>query len=228
MHCSYVKCWQDKILHTTQRHIVCRLSTWIKSTTSSEIWRLDSGAIWEVYCTKSILYKTLTVLLCQFKVSVYSKQLASWLSQIRLFHFGILKLFLKPQCLATIFCVAKMFSNIWPQIFCHTYLATMHFAAESQAALIVIIPRPAAGVELLFNQVLNANCQVFCNFIISLITWLILLHEGGELPDRSFNYPWALMAWLILPLLRLPFVPYVPNYGEEICAFTFLLHKESE
>ena len=57
MHCSYVKCWQDKILHTTQRHIVCRLSTWIKSTTSSEIWQLDSGAIWEVYCTRSMLYK---------------------------------------------------------------------------------------------------------------------------------------------------------------------------
>ena len=48
--------WQSILLH-----FVCRFSTWIKSTTSRESWRLDSRAFWELYCTRhwqycSVLY----------------------------------------------------------------------------------------------------------------------------------------------------------------------------
>ena len=72
-----------------------------------------------------------------------------------------------PQCLA-IFGHKYLATNVWPQIVGHTYLATMHFAAESQAAFFVIIPRPTAGVELLFNQVLNRSIVKY-SVILSLV-----------------------------------------------------------
>ena len=55
------KCYQYILKQTIALSSVCSLSTWIKSTTSSEIWRLDSGAIWEVYCTRSMLFQKFIV-----------------------------------------------------------------------------------------------------------------------------------------------------------------------